>query len=357
MPSTFFIGAQDSNADDVPFKDRAKFHFLLHFWPYIAQVYVPRFVDNEGEVKTNGFVLAIPDVANLGWFCEELPILLKNRNPEVFGYRPKSCFVDISIEGALDTLKRLQERIAVLGASLDTLVLGIDVFHAYKPPDNPQASVETKGVARVTPEVAMIDEYSRLQHALWNPLIKRQILLNLVSNRPWYDGFDKVLSNLPYKELFSEQCEGFKYFRHDLRWLLSPGERREQAMPDEILADVESEGNINQIGMSYELLVYRVINVYIRRKLKSKYELEWSAVKDDPSKRKEYEETKEKVAREAFLAVRSRNGMDFADYFASTLCSVSQPLNEQQYVKLAQALYEDTDKVRTLTMLALSASS
>jgi len=80
-------------------------------------------------------------------------------------------------------------------------------------------------------------------------------------------------------------------------------------------------------------------------------------VKDDPGKRKEYGETREKVAREAFLAVRSRSGMDFTDYFASTLCSVSQPLSERQYIKLAQALYEETDRVRTLTMLALSACS
>ena len=128
-------------------------------------------------------------------------------------------------------------------------------------------------------------------------------------------------------------------------------------MPNEILDDIESEDSGNQAGASYEVLVYRVISVYIRRKLKSKYELEWDTVKNDPSKRDEYKEMKEKVAREAFLAVRSRNGMDFTDYFASTLCSVSQPLSEQQYVKLAQALYKDTDKVRTLTLLALSARS
>lgn len=41
LPSTYFIGAQASNAENVPFKDRARFQFLLHFWSFVAQIYVP----------------------------------------------------------------------------------------------------------------------------------------------------------------------------------------------------------------------------------------------------------------------------------------------------------------------------
>ena len=128
-------------------------------------------------------------------------------------------------------------------------------------------------------------------------------------------------------------------------------------MSDDTLLDMAATESNDPVKLSCEALVYRVVGIYVQRKLKSKYQLEWSAIKDNSSKYAEYEEMREKVAREAFLAVRSRSGLDFADYFASTLCSVSQPLSEQQYVTLAQALYEDTDKVRTLTMLALSARS
>ena len=128
-------------------------------------------------------------------------------------------------------------------------------------------------------------------------------------------------------------------------------------MADETLPEVAAIEPNEAVNVSYEALVYRVVRIYVQRKLSLKYPLEWSEVKDDPGKRKEYEEAREKVARDAFLAVRSRSGMDFTDYFASTLCSVSQPLSEQQYVTLAQALYGDTEKVRTLTMLALSARS
>ena len=70
--------------DNVPFKDRARFQFLLHFWPYAAQVYVPATHNNEGERTFVGFALAIPDVANLELFCEEFPQVLRARGVELY---------------------------------------------------------------------------------------------------------------------------------------------------------------------------------------------------------------------------------------------------------------------------------
>jgi CRISPR-associated protein Cmx8 len=350
LPSTYFIGAQAVNAENVPFKDRARFQFLLHFWPYAAQFYVPAVINNDGERTFVGYALAIPDVANLGWFCEELPQVFHTRGIEPAGYRPKDSVVDLAIESALDMLKRLRERLPI-GASLHDLVLGVDVVHVDKQGNN----IKTLGVARIDPELTMIDDYMRIKDSLWNPQFRKQRLLNLVNHRAWYTGFDDLLCSRPY-----EQIIGNKAFGHDAREAFRQeveptAEERGANMSDDTSPDVVTTESNEPVKLSCEALVYRVVGIYVQRKLKSKYQLEWSAVKDTPSRHKEYEETKEKVAREAFLAVRSRSGLDFADYFASTLCSVSQPLSEQQYVTLAQALYEDTDKVRTLTMLALSA--
>ncbi len=119
----------------------------------------------------------------------------------------------------------------------------------------------------------------------------------------------------------------------------------------------QSVSTENASAISEEALVYRMVGVYLSRKLKSKYQLEWKSVKDNPAKRSDYDEMREKLAREAFLAVRSRTGQDFIDYFASTICSVSQTMREPRFVALTRALLEDTDKVRTLTLLALSARS
>ncbi len=115
---------------------------------------------------------------------------------------------------------------------------------------------------------------------------------------------------------------------------------------------------------SKEVLVYRIVGVYLSSKLKSKYDLEWKqewrSVKDPKNKpdgMKDYQEKREKLAREAFFAIRSRTGQDFIDYFASTLCSVPQKRDERSYVVLTEALLNNTDEIRALTMLALSARS
>ena len=189
------------------------------------------------------------------------------------------------------------------------------------------------------------------EESLWNAPFRKQRLLNVVHDRPWYAGFDGLMRGLPY-----EQSIGSEAFRHDARLSFRMAEEETATMSEVTPYNAANTESVPP-APDCEALVYRVIGIYLQRRLNAKYGLEWSEVKDRPDKRKEYEETREKVAREAFLAVRSRSGLDFAEYFASTLCSVSQPLSEQQYVTLAQSLYEDTDKVRTLTMLALSARS
>jgi CRISPR-associated protein Cmx8 len=356
LPSTYFIGAQAVNAENVPFKDRAHFQFLLHFWPYAAQIYVPAVIDNENESQFVGYALAIPDIANLEWFCEEWPQVLHARGIERSGYRPKDSVVDLAVESALDMLKRLRERLALhTGAQATSdLILGVDVVHVNKQGNN----IKTLGVARIDPDLSMIDDYTRIKNSLWNPHFRKQRLLNLVNNRAWHAGFDSIMCRLPYEQSIENNAfrhDARESFRQEIQQLTE--EEVNAMMTDDMPSEVTDSKSNHTARLSCEELVYRVISIYVQRRLKSKYQLEWVAVKNNPSQLKEYSEAKEKITRDAFLAVRSRSGMDFIDYFASTLCSVSQPLSEQQYVNLAQALYNDTDKVRTLTMLALSARS
>ncbi len=103
-----------------------------------------------------------------------------------------------------------------------------------------------------------------------------------------------------------------------------------------------------------ESLLYHLVGNYISRRVESKG-LRWEEVKDNPARKKEYEEARSKVAKNAFLAVRARTGADFVSYFASTLFSVPQHVREEAYLTLTQQLHADTDRIRTLTLLALSA--
>ena len=276
LPSTYFIGAQAVNAENIPFKDRARFQFLLHFWPYVAQVYVPAVHNNEGKTPFVGFALAIPDVANLELFCEELPQVLRDRGVDPAGYRPRECVVDLAVESALNMLKRLHERLAIRWRTIHTsLVLGIDVVHVDKQGNN----IKTLGVARLHPELSMLDDYTRIKASLWNPPFRKQRLLNLVNGRTWYAGFNEMMCSLPY-----EQSIGHKTFCHDARESFRQEVERiaEEArtdMADETLSQTSSIELNEVVNVNCEALVYRVVGIYLQRKLSSKYQLEWAAVR------------------------------------------------------------------------------
>lgn len=353
LPSTYFIGAQASNAENVPFKDRARFQFLLHFWTFVAQVYVPATQAYDNKTKQTkskfiGYAIAIPDVSNLEVFCDELPSVLKNnRGVEMAGYRPRDSVIDLAAEGALDLMNKLNQRLAVSmgNQSVSDLLLGVDVVHLEKQGNN----IRLWGTARIDPIRSMIDEYARVKGMFRYPLFRRQRLLNMLNEREWFSGFGSLLSTTD-----SDQTIGVRFFRADVRTAFKDSMQSNQLTKgeqDEVETDA-SKQPANQ--SSVEDLIYQLTGTYITAKLRSKHQLEWKNVQGS-SRESEYGDKKTKIAKDAFLSVRSRTGDDFVEYFVSTLCSFPQFLSEEGYATIAQALHMDTDKVRTLTLLALSA--
>ena len=342
LPSTYYIGAQASNSENVPFKDRARYQFLLHFWVFASSIYVPAVINNEGKRDFVGYAIAIPDIAQLKIFCDEFLGLLKERGNEVTGYRPRDAVVDLAVEGALDMMARLRDRISRLETSIGDLVMGVDVIHVEKQGNN----VRILGSTRLDPpEQEWIDKYREIRESLWHATFRRQRLLNLVSDKNWYIGFDSLLCTIPY-----EQTMGNDYFCHDVRESF-------KCEVENMSEETEQNVDIEVAEYSCEKLVLRLVKSYVLSKLEGKYQLKWKEVQGSP-KEKDYRDKKAKIAKSAFLDVRSRTEkMDFINYFASTICSVSQRMNEHSFEKLTRDLYEDTDKVRTLTMLALSANS
>jgi CRISPR-associated protein Cmx8 len=355
LPSTYFIGAQASNAENVPFKDRARFQFLLHFWTFVAQVYVPATLAYDSKTKQIkskfvGYALTIPDVANLEDFCDELPsVLQNNRGVEMAGYRPRESVIDLAAEGALDLMNKLNQRLATEAGnqSVSDLLLGVDVVHLEKQGNN----IRLWGTARIDATRSMIDEYARVKGMFRYALFRRQRLLNMLNERVWFSGFGSLLSTTD-----SEQTISSSFFRADVRTAFKDSMQSNQLAKGE--QDEVDTDALTQIAnqSSVEDLIYQLVGTYITAKMNSKHELDWKKVsKGTQAERDDYNKKRSKIARDAFLSVRSRTGDDFVEYFVSTLCSFPQFLNEDGYVTLAQALHNDTDNVRTLTLLALSA--
>lgn len=343
LPSTYYLGAQSTTAEGVAFRDRARHQLLLHFWPYVASVYAPRVKRaKDAETEVVGYALAIPDVADLDGFCAELPSALRHeRSPEVFRFRPREAIIDHPAESALDLARRLRARITATEGARRTgdLVLGVEVFHIDKEGNN----VRILSAARVEPAPEMVDAYIQLRKlGLWDPVFRARRLVNLLDGEPWYTGFDRIIATSPLDKI----TFGSEAFRHDARVSFQAFKQGET---------MTTEGEPAQAA-ALETIIHDLMQSYVSRRLDSKHQLTWEGVKDQPkNKRDDYQEKKHKIAKDAFLAVRSRTGPDFVSYFAGTLCSTFGFLPKDRYLLLADALKGDVERVRTLTLLALSA--
>lgn len=339
LPSTYYLGAQARSAENVDFRDRNRFLLLLHFWPFVAQIYVPQTVDNDGKASFDPYVIGIPDVAALDAFCDEFPDVMRARDTEAAAFLPRGAVVDIVEEVGLDVMRQLRQRLTAQSARVGyaDLILGVDVVHLRKDTNN----VRFAAFARLEPG-ALLDDYTSVRGSYRDVRFRQTRLRALVRSGRWFEGFDRLLATIAYEQTF-----GRTSFRHDARVAFE----REGIMSEE---SSEFGGETNP-PPTMEALIYRVVRAYLSRKLESKYGLAWGKVKDTP-READYNQSRQKLAKDAFLAARSRTEAgDFIEYFIGTLCSVPQSLGEAGFLTLTKHLYERTDDVRTITMLALSA--
>lgn len=345
----FYLGAMAINAENVATDDLIKWQFLLHFWAFVAQVYCPSILDKDGKRNFNGHVIVIPDIANLEDFCDQLPDVLSNRNPQAFGFRPQESVIDIPEEGALDLLNLIKQQIAkkVGSGTLSDLILGVEVIHAEKQGN----SIKLHSVSYLQPIEEQVNDYNNIKNFYYCPWFRRQRLLNLINSKfdldsqswlkppPW-DGFGDLLSRIPQKWL----KENNSYFSHDARQLFT------------------QEGGFNMTATTktreYAEIVYKVIKGFILRKLDSKYHYKWNKERgiftenNKQVSQKDLDDATHKIVNEAFLSIRSRTEQRaFIDYFVSTLYPY---VRQEEFVDFAQKLFQDTDEIRSLTLLALS---
>lgn len=353
LKHSLFLTTVDKSPEEVPFTDQPRFQFLLYFWVFIAQIYVPMTKKyDKGKKKYKypefiGYALTIPDISNLKVFCAKFPKILKGRGDEMFINRyPKECVVDVAAEGALDFMHKFNERISeeILEFNVKRILVGVDVFHLKKKKNG----VDVIGISRVNPRVDT-QKYITIRETYRSEIFRRQRMLNYLNEDNWFYGFDSLLSKTD-----SEQTIGQWFFQNDVR----------RAFEDiGVINKSKGEKNMDTqstetVPKKLEQVIYELVSTYVREKVRNKYQSEWSKSVNDVE-RKKHNELRGKVAREAFLAIRSRTDDDFIEYFASSICSYHQfSLKGEGFNLVAQALYdkEKRNQVRTLTMLALSAN-
>ena len=359
IPSSLFIGAQASNAERVPFTGAIEQNLLLHFWPLTVQIFVPETIDREGNTKLHGaYILAVPEVSDLEEFCEVFPRSLAALNPQLRGYRPAASIISVPEEGGLEFLRNLSQitQQQVESGEIKYSISAIELFSLEKQGNN----VNTHTAAKIIPRQGLLSQYESIRQSCRNPFFKSRLLLNLLRDVEWTEGFLGLFLEHPSK-FFIRADKTPRHFSTDVR-------RKFGAIADEFKrleeAHAMAEDTIPK-PQSLEKRIYDMIGSYVRQKTEAKSKIKWSDFKDKKTSDGKmaippaYIEARQKVCMDAFLAMRSRREQEFIEYFTGTICSVSQFLPSDDYVFVSQTLLEDGgwEKVKTLSMLALSAHS
>ena len=374
VSSALLLGAQASNAEAVKFNERSDFLLLLHFWQLTVLVFVPQAIDRDGKGEFVGYSLAIPEVANLERFCLDYPRLIARLATTARGFRPAAAVIDIPEQAGLEFIRHLAQLTAqdVQHSRVHRSVHSIDYMHCVKAGNN----VKTASAGCVIPNDTLLKDYLAIMRSgatsrgFRNPLFRSGLLRSLLRNRPWHDGMRDMLVQRRW-QMFLRCAETPK----SVPWFFHDAAAKFDDIESAFKLDLEDYSNMNPTEQAagkkpatpLSLLVHRLVRTYVQRKTEERCGISWNdfkqkKIKDDAGKEridvpKEYREAKEKVASTAYLAMRSRRDRDFATFFTASICSTGQFLSEEEYQTVADALLANTEEIKTLCLLALSANS
>jgi len=358
IAGSVFIGAQSKNAESVSFTGVPSENFLLHFWHIVGLTFVPRTFTFErsknqaGRIKWDdyGFALVIPETAHLEYFVEDIIDVLQSLETETSGRRPQKAIIDLHQEGGLEYLYSLSRHRAQ--KSYDC-VTGVEIYHIQKQGNNVRMLV----AERIIPDAMVLQKYEAVRAAPMNTLFKRFYLHNILQGTPWYQGSLDIMANYPVELLVYSQGKTPK----NMHYFSMDASKRFHAIQEQLNIPEEDMSTEENRDDQLALRIHNLIRDYVRRKAESRSKSKLDSFpKDRDGKRiypNDYREAVEKVCLDAFLAMRGRREQDFVEYFTGTLCSVPHYLPEKDFLLISQALINEPAKVKTLAMLAVSASS
>lgn len=369
LSGALLLGAMEKNAESVVLVGRIDQNLLLHFWPITVLVFVPRFIDSDGEThigrrnkkdKSQHFCVAIPEVSHLQQFLADYPAMLLSLDTQVAGFRPRGCLVDLPAECAFSFVRQL----AVLApqrataSAISCAISSVDYLHINKDGNN----IKFLSTGRVAPDKHLAEKYSAIvglpgeKPPFGSPLFRQGLMRALLDDLPWYEPFGKMFAEWPHRLFVStEDPPKSSWF-----WIDS---KAKLARLDKEYADtMKTDSNDVPADDRLALLIHRLARTYLAERAKQKSGI-------DPEKHKEgekiawdkvpkaFSDERRSVGESLFLEFRSRRDQAFVNHFAQTFFAVKQYVNEEQYAEISAALASRWEDVKTLTLMALSANS
>ncbi|MHB8577395.1 MAG: type I-MYXAN CRISPR-associated protein Cmx8 [Dehalococcoidia bacterium] len=195
VASSVYLGAQAQNAELVPFCGRPAENLLLHFWPVVMGVGEAYRIEvdkstGKAEEKPAGFVLAIPDVVELGGFVDDFESSVDQLSAKMRGYRPQDAICALPAEGGLQYLHHLsaiaKHRLA--GGALRFSLTGVDVTLIHKTGN----TIPIIASERVPADHALLDAYEVQVKDCSDLTLRANLLRNLLDGVPWYSGLGRL---------------------------------------------------------------------------------------------------------------------------------------------------------------------
>ena len=363
VPTSMFIGAEEKSAERVDFKGEVRHNLLLHFWPFVSPVFVPKVLQREKgqwKRKDRGFVLAVPEVGNLKEFACVIDAhwrRLQGTDDNGSRYRPHQARIDTAVEGGMAflhslTIEKLKE---MNDDEFFDAVPQVELYHLEKRGN----SVRMLDAESVRLSAGTLRKFDRIRgRSRLNVLFKRLLLRNLLDGLPWHARVTNTLFNRFPVELFIQSAK-------------SPGFAKNFGLSSREQFRNGGKEMSDQINIASK--IYDMVGEFVAQRAekrsgfkrdelpKKNGKIDWS----NPSeKTNRYLEAREKVSTDAFLAIRGRNSDEFVDYFIGSICAVPQFMGakgvspEQGFIAISDALHESEDKrteMKNLAMLALCA--
>jgi CRISPR-associated protein Cmx8 len=342
---------------------------LLHFWPLASLVYVPRFVDRDGnshigrrdkEDKSIHFCLAVPDVADLRRFREEYPKVLSCLSPEVAVFRPKESLIDLPAEGGISFIEHLARLTPQIAGMAETRrsVSGIEYFHLNKDGN----IVRSLSTGRIAYSSYLAEDYLAIvgrageKPPYANPLFRRGLMLALLENQSWFKPFGKMFAEWD-RSFFvpTDHPPNLSWFWADARKKLEEVIQAMSAAPHPNDSPTDADGVLM-------MLIHRLTRTYLAERAKKKSGIDPEKFKDDDKINwdklpKDYYDARRAAGESLFLEFRSRRDQAFIDHFAQTFFATKQYVSEDHCTEIGHALLRRPEDVKVLTLMALSANS
>ena len=381
ISGAFLLGAPAVNAELVPLEGRVDHNLLLHFWQLVVSTYIPMLVNRKKKkVEPVGYVLAIPDVADLVAFRQLLPQILAARQDAASGRIPERARLDLPEQAGLEVYRCLADEArascgssptqprppkrphptaadladrprairdlaaAEVSVGMRGSIRAVESYHMLKQGNN----VKLLSFSRLAGRPGLVEDYGDVKKDYRNSLFRGTFMRALIRNESWHLGFAELLSQYTWTFFISteESPKFLPRFGRDAREHLRS---LEGSVPNMPIDDMNDEEKIRHLS----LLLRRLITRYVDGRAAGKLGLKLDKIprKDvdgksrlNPPDPARFQEAQQRVCSDAYLAMRSKHDQDFVEFFAGSVCSISQYLGMDDYKFLTEVLLTTPDR-------------